>query len=124
MEYDYIFDSSDTRCEKKFAIDYEKNLPVTVFFVKENIVLRADREGNALFCDTGGNALYRGKADRKRQYFGEIYCSVRAGAVSVSFPIIELIDHYPNCDGEYDRWSEVIREKICITYPAGETSNA
>ncbi|MBO5273970.1 MAG: hypothetical protein J6I45_05090 [Clostridia bacterium] len=124
MEYDYIFDSSDTRYEKKFAIDYEKNLPVTVFFVKENIVLRADREGNALFCDTGGNALYRGKADRKRQYFGEIYCSVRAGAVSVSFPIIELIDHYPNCDGEYDRWSEVIREKICITYPAGEASNA
>lgn len=34
--------------------------------------------------------------------------------------VYETIDHYPNCDGEYDRYSEVIVENILITCPIGK----
>lgn len=117
MTYDAIFDSSSTIYEKEFAIDSEKDTPLTVFFEKENIVLQADCQGNAVFMNPDGIELYRSKAESDRLFL-KIYCKIKDNTVTVRFPVIEWVDHYPNCDGEYDRWSEIERDNILFTYPA------
>ena len=117
MSYNCIFDSSIRTCEAEVKIDYENEIPVSVFFEKENVILTADAMGNAVFADSEGNEIYKGKAEGENRYFSRIYVSVTNGKICVRFPVTETIDHYPNCDGEYDRYSERIVDNICIYCP-------
>ena len=120
MKYDFIYDSSNSSGEKccNFRRD-DYNTPVIhlyVFFDKENVCLDADEEGNAIFSDANGVELYRAKADVQGYCFSEFYCKVTDGVISVRFPIQEVVDHYPDCDGEYDRYSYITRDNIIINY--------
>lgn len=117
MQYDHIYNSAERTMEGQAMIDYEKEIPVTVLFEKENIILKADALGNAIFYDLADQELHRDKAEGKYKYFSRVYFSVNKNGICVRFPIIEWIDHYPNCDGEYDRWSERIVDNVYITYP-------
>ena len=116
MQQDHIYNSAERTIEGQATIDYEKNVPVTVLFEKENIVLKADADGNALFYDLEGRELHRDKAEGEKR-FGSVYFCVKKNAICLRFPITEWIDHYPNCDGEYDRWTERIVDNVYITYP-------
>lgn len=113
MNYDYIFDSNSAY-EKEFELCDENNQEITVFFKKENITLTADKHGNAVFCSADGNEIKRAKADADR-FFLSIYCSVKDGVINVRFPVTETVDHYPDCDGEYDRYSKKIIDNIIVT---------
>lgn len=112
MKYQHVFNSDTTLYEKKYDIDQE----ITILFEKENIILQADAQGNAVFFDTDGNEIQSGKAESNKR-FGFIFCIVNKSGITVRFPITETIDHYPNCDGEYDRYSERIIDNIIITCP-------
>ncbi len=57
-----------------------------------------------VFRDMDGNELCRTE-DRDRSY-REFLLAWKQGSISIQFGATEVIDHYPNCDGEYDRWSE------------------
>ena len=120
MEYNFIYDSSTTLSEKEYNIERENYnspiLPYRVLFVQENIVLTADADGNAVLCKLDGTELFRDKADGKDCYFSSFYCKVKDGVISVRFPIQEVVDHYPNCDGEYDRYSYITRDNVVIDY--------
>lgn len=115
MNYDHIFDSSKSVYEKEFEIDYKNDKPLTVLFEKESIVLTVNTHGDALFLNINGVELKKDKAESNR-LFSSIYCSANKNAITVRFPVKETIDHYPNCDGEYDRYSERIVDNILITY--------
>ena len=117
MKYDHVYDSGIRRWEAEYPIGGENSPSVTVLFEQEQILLTADADGNAVFGRTDGTELFRDKAYGKQRRFSSIYCSVTGGAPSVRFPIKETVDHYPNCDGEYDRWSEVIVDNVVITCP-------
>lgn len=117
MKFDYIFDSSIRTCEAEVDFDYENMIPAKVLFEKENITLTADAMGNAVFTDSEGNEIYNGKAEGENRYFSKIFVSVTNGKICVRFPVTETIDHYPNCDGEYDRYTERIVDNICIYCP-------
>ncbi len=116
MNYDHIFDSSERLYEAEFEIGYENDKQITVLFERENIVLTADVHGNAIFMDLDGKEIKKEKAQSDR-LFSKIYCLVKEGAITVRFPITKTVDHYPNCDGEYDRYSEIIVDNIYITCP-------
>ncbi|MBQ8860823.1 MAG: hypothetical protein IJ015_05770 [Ruminococcus sp.] len=116
MNYNHILDSSNSAYESKFEIDYKNDKALTILFEKENIVLTADSHGNATFENTDGTKILSGKAECSR-IFSEIYCKVQDNVITVRFPVMKTIDHYPNCDGEYDRYSEVIVDNILITCP-------
>lgn len=116
MEYNYVFDSNKNVYESKLEIDRDKNDEITVFFENENIVLTADAHGNAVFSNTDGTELFKDKASSDR-LFSFIYCTINKGTINVRFPVTETIDHYPDCDGEYDRYSVRIVDNIIITYP-------
>lgn len=116
MKYDYIYDSTTQNYEKKFEFDGENKPEITVFFEKEKVFLRADREGNALFFDMDGKELFKARAVYDDGYFSWIYCCVSKNTVSVSFTVTKLVDNYPHCDGEYDRWDEIVVKKVPFTY--------
>ena len=71
---------------------------------------------NAVFSNTDGTELFKDKASSDR-LFSFIYCTINKGTINVRFPVTETIDHYPDCDGEYDRYSVKIVDNIIITYP-------
>jgi hypothetical protein len=114
MKYDFIYDSSNMSDERN--LEFKSFISLHILFEKENICLEVDVYGNAIFTDVNGIELYRDKANGQGRYFYEVYCSVKDGAVSVRFPIQEVIDHYPNCDGEYDRYSYITRANVVIDY--------
>ena len=120
MEYNFIYDSSVMVGEKEYSIKREcynsPILPYHVLFVQEGIVLTADADGNAVFSNLEGTELFRDKADGQGRYFSGFYCKVKDGVISVRFPIQEVVDHYPNCDGEYDRYSYITRDNVVIQY--------
>ncbi len=119
MKYDHIFDSNGRIYETEFEIDYQNDKPTTILFEKENVVFTADAHGNATFMTLDGKEIRKDKAEGKG-YFSSIYCLVKDNTITVRFPIKKTVDHYPNCDGEYDRWSEVIVDNILITCPVDE----
>ena len=120
MKYDYIYDSSYVLGEKCYEFKREKyDSPLFssyIFFENEKVCLEVDADGSAIFYDENGVELYRDKADGQGRYFCEVYCEVRDGVISVRFPIQEVVDHYPNCDGEYDRYSYITRDNVLINY--------
>ncbi len=111
MNYDIIFDkNSPYETEFKF----NDKMELTVYFSNENIALKADKNGNAVFLNADGEEIKREKAESDR-YFSSIYCKSYKSVVSVRFPVFETVDHYPDCDGEYDRYSEIIVDNIVFT---------
>ncbi|MBQ7415835.1 MAG: hypothetical protein IJW14_02200 [Oscillospiraceae bacterium] len=114
MTYEHIFDSGALRCEAEYKIPHEGF--VTILFEKEQILLRVDAQGNAVFCDLSGQEKYRSKVECEPRRFDKVLCDVTNDIITVRFPIIKWIDHYPHCDGEYDRWSEVIVDNLYIRY--------
>ena len=114
MKYDFIYDSSMVSGERNY--EFKSSASLYVFFAKENVCLEVDACGNAIFTDANGTELYRDKADGQGRYFFEACCKVKGGVISVRFPIQEVVDHYPNCDGEYDRYSYITRDNIVIDY--------
>ena len=120
MKYDFVFNSSNVLGEKDYEFKREHyDSPVftlCIFFEKENVCLKVDADGNTIFSDVNGIELYRDKADGKGRFFSEVYCKVRDGVISVRFPVQEIVDHYPNCDGEYDRYSYITKDNIIIDY--------
>ncbi|MBQ8796279.1 MAG: hypothetical protein IJZ54_07645 [Clostridia bacterium] len=117
MNFDYIFDSSSRTCEAEVAFDYENLISVKLLFLKENITLTADATGNAIFTDSEGKEILKDKAQGENKYFSKVFVSVKDSKICVRFPVTETIDHYPNCDGEYDRYSERIVDNIFIYCP-------
>lgn len=114
MTYDHIFDSAALRYEAEYKMVDEGS--ATVLFEKEQILLRADAQGNAVFCDVSGQEKYRGRADNGTRRFDRVFCDVTDDTITVRFPVIKWIDHYPHCDGEHDRWSEVIVDNLYVRY--------
>ena len=119
MKYNFVYDSSKMSGEKNYEFKERSDSPicsVCVLFEKEAVCLQADEAGNAIFSDRNGTELRRDKADGQGHCFFEIYCEVKDGHISVRFPIQKVIDHYPNCDGEHDRYSYITEDNILIDY--------
>lgn len=54
-----------------------------------------DASGAVIAAVDGGDATYP-----------EVRFSWKEDKGAIQFGELEVIDHYPNCDGEHDRWSE------------------
>ena len=44
------------------------------------------------------------KQEGGREIYMDITCLVEDGCIVLKMPIYSWIDHYPDCDGESDRW--------------------
>ena len=63
-------------------------------------------KGQAAFYDLEGRLLASGEVPSAggREVYEELCCQVEKEKLTLLFPIYRWIDHYPNCDGENDRW--------------------
>ena len=61
------------------------------------------RDGEVIFCDTDGNEL--GRAEKGDCTYQHARLAWKQDRLSVLFGCYETVDHYPDCDGEHDRWS-------------------
>lgn len=117
MTYDSAKKSYEEACEFEIRTKYDAPfVPCRVLFEQENLYLEADGRGNVAFYALDGTELYRKQADGNDNNFEKFYCRVCNGVISVRFPIIEERDHYPNCDGEFDRYSYVEVDNVIVTY--------
>ena len=116
MKYDYVYDSVKDTSEKSFEFEKAGKPEIVVLFLAENILLMANREGNALFLDMDGKELYKDCAEAEDTFFSRIECKASKNILTVCFVRTKTVDNYPHCDGEYDRWDEIVVKKIPITY--------
>lgn len=108
MKYDFIYKDENYSFQNTFELEFESDEPITVLFERDGIILRTDRFGNAIFLNEGGEELMRGAATSESGRFIEVHLVASKDEIRVNFPVIKYIDHYPNCDGEHDRWSKRI----------------
>lgn len=78
-----------------------------LFFINEKIYLTVKKEGCVTFLDEARNELCSTevKPTTKNGMHDNAYCRCDDGRIRVWFPIVDYIDNYPDCDGEYDRWT-------------------
>ena len=75
--------------------------------------IEATQKGEVIFRDMEGKELCR--CEEQEQAYREIRLLWKQGELSLQFGATEFIDHYPNCDGEYDRWDERWHGKYQVT---------
>lgn len=82
----------------------------SILFKGENIAAVVECTGEIEFrrpddMRTAIAAVTVPKQEGGREIYMDITCSVEDGQIILKMPIYSWIDHYPNCDGESDRWS-------------------
>lgn len=70
-------------------------------------------EGEADFYDDENTLLAR--AEKGDSRYEKVRLAWEQGVLSVQFGRIVTVDHYPNCDGEHDRWSEKWETQRTVT---------
>ncbi len=108
---DIVFNSEIEGGKKQFQIASGHISETTILFEKENIVAVVNAKGSVEFFDVTDKLLASGEilADESgREVYEEICCQVDGDKIVIDFPIYEWVDHYPNCDGDHDRWSTKI----------------
>ena len=94
--------------EEKIQIASGYISKTNILFEKEGIIAEIDAKGSVKFYDTDENLLDEGSVPSQtggREVYEEIYPKLDGKSITLSFPVYEWIDNYPNCDGEHDRWS-------------------
>ena len=79
----------------------------TIPFEANEIVVRIEAKGFVEFLNPQENLLASFNLPKQaegRGVYTEVLYSEGDNAITLKFPIIEWIDNYPHCDGEFDRW--------------------
>ena len=106
-EFDGIFNSEVGFDFKSFQLATGYISSTTILFEKEKIVAKIEANGHIDFfvCEDILLASFDIPAQTGgKETYNEVLCGAEENAVILKFPIVEWIDNYPNCDGEYDRW--------------------
>ena len=90
-----------------------------IAFQNENIIVTVEAK-------TGEVVFFEGKRELLRtcvplpaagdEKFSEVQCCVEGTVIRLSFPDYGYQDHYPNCDGEHDRWTKYIKGFTHLRY--------
>lgn len=70
-------------------------------------------QGDAAFYDEGGSLLAR--AEKGEGSYRQVRLAWRQDVLTLQFGRIITVDHYPNCDGEHDRWGQEWETQRAVT---------
>ncbi len=106
---DIIFNSKNNQ-QASFQLASGYISQTTVFFEEENILAIIQAKGEVSFFKEDallatGSVI---KVESGKGVYEEINLKVKNNVIELNFPVYQWIDHYPNCDGEHDRWSTKI----------------
>ena len=122
MTHKVVFNSSAGAALISLACGYVSLTEIA--FENEKIVVSIEaKTGEVTFYDLQGNHLLSATVDvppAGDEKYSEVSCSVDESRIRLGFPTYSYEDNYPNCDGEYDRWTKVISGYRYLCYdPAG-----
>ena len=89
-----------------------------VFFANEKTYMVVTESGELVFENEHRQELAKTTVtpDTKTKKHDNVYCKAECGAICVWFPVVEYVDNYPHCDGEYDRWSTSYVAYDCVKF--------
>lgn len=109
MEVNFTFDSSIEE-RKEITLSFERGVITEVFFKEEQLLAKIDGNGETQLCAPDGSVLDTQKPvgpDGEGRLLEKAFCQVKGNEIILEFPVYKYIDHYPHCDGEHDRWSQI-----------------
>ena len=101
------FNSKEYKNQKRFQLATGYISTTEIYFVIEKIIVKIEAEGKVEFLSSDKElvaSVVLPKITEGHGTYNEVVCDVKNNKIILSFPIIEWIDNYPHCDGEYDRW--------------------
>lgn len=120
MEHCVIFNSNEFPDGRLISLAAGHISMTRIEFKNENVVVFIDaKTGEVRFNNINFNKLLTtniktpSTGDEK---FSEIKCFVEDNLIKLGFPEYQYKDNYPNCDGEYDRWTKTISSLNYLIY--------
>lgn len=113
--YDIVFNSEKENDKKCFRIASDSQAETTILFEKENIAAVIYTKGQVEFYNMKDELLSTVEIPSVESD-DDMYCQVDGNSIILEIPKYTMIDHYPNCDGEYDRWSKRLTGYKTITF--------
>ena len=117
--YEKVFNSKQHTGLKEFQLANGYISTTEIFFEEENVIAVIEASGKVDLTDCDGNLIASAAApeeDGGKKVYTEVLCGKEGGQLIFKFPIVEWIDNYPNCDGEYDRWDSRIIGYNTVTF--------
>ncbi len=98
--------------------------PTTVYFEQEKISVSMDSLGHIEFFDENENSFgfvdFPVSSDPSKYahtaQYGEIRCLAIDNEIVIYLPVYWWSDSYPDCDGEYDRWTRHIERWFRVVF--------
>lgn len=121
-EFDIVF-NSEKENGKSFQIANGYISQTKILFENEKIIALIDAKGIASFRDIDNAILdtcYIDCEQSGKGVYESVVLKVDGDVITISFPVCEWIDNYPNCDGEHDRWDSRIIDYIDIRFDMKE----
>ncbi len=104
---DITFNSEAQTDKKLYQIASGYISKTTVLFEKEDVIAVIEAKGSVEFYDINDELIAVGKlppVEDGKEVYEEVSFKAEGNLITLSFPVYEWIDNYPNCDGEHDRW--------------------
>ena len=101
------YNSKECKKQKNFQLASGFNSTTEIFFEVEKVIVKIEAEGKVEFLSPEREVLASYELPKITEGTGtynNVICDAKDDKVILSFPIVEWIDNYPHCDGEYDRW--------------------
>ena len=105
---DITFNSKKDNTKATYQLASGYISQTTILFEKENIAAVIEAKGIIEFYNMNDELIATGnihEVTSGRGLYQEVCCQFEDNMLKLQFQIYEWIDHYPNCDGEHDRWS-------------------
>lgn len=105
-DYDKVFCSKkENNATYQLASGYIST--TKIFFEIEQVIAKIEADGNVQFINSENKLIDSVKIPEQtggKRVYDEVISQVIDNEITLKFPVVEWIDNYPNCDGEYDRW--------------------
>ncbi len=108
-KFDEIFITSRAGGPENYHLACGFRTRTDILFQEENIAAVIECTGEIQFRNPADMrntiaSVTVPKQEGGRELYMDVTCSVEDGQIVLQMPIYSWIDHYPNCDGESDRW--------------------
>lgn len=119
MKYDYIYDTSTQNTEQEYELNREGDCLAKILLKEQNFALEINSQGKVVLYDIDGKVIDTKKIKSEKypdKKFSDVIIKISNDKIQLNMLMKKYVDHYPHCDGEYDRWSVIHTENIPVTF--------
>ena len=122
MTYDHIIRADNPLDGNRFHLSCGFYETTSFFFERLNFAVSIHCKGEFTFytpSDEKMSTIRLKPMETGRGCYMDVIITETEHSVLFQLPEYKWVDHYPNCDGESDRWdTEIVGFSDALTYPA------